>query len=589
MVKKIVSWLLIPIIFLITLSTPVCAANLPSLKLEVWKENGKVYARTENVSDADIKHITIYLALFDKSGKLTECAAEVITYTAKGEKDIAYFNLSDKKINSAYNAKVFAWSNGMPCSEAIYLKKDGIYSDKKSLVLWLQAYNPKMYSYGDEYTLNHVPIIVNNVLMSDLSPIAEALYCTVKWEDTTETIVIDDNKGTMILQVNNAKAFFDGNEFTLSEPPCIKDGAVYVPTADIFMKFGYISEFNPVANELFVSGNETEERIEAIESHSVLPEYLFKKERTEHISRLDAAHLLTAIYETITTEDMEISDETEVADTEDICVKKILSANIAEISSSKMFYPEKTVTNIDFAIMLYKTLEAADVSLSYDEDAAELFCDDSCIPWQLKKTVYSLKSYGAFKTAYINVFASSEPITAGQALITAGNCLDLSYFSNFWDVDPDSTYRKAIVRLSRNNIFYGYEDGSFHPEDFLTRAEFCVLATRIMSAENIDSYEFSCGDVSVSHWGSKYIGYCVSMGIFELQDEKFRPDTPILNIEVVSALLKMLGYSDISSETEIFETAGNIGITKNITLLKPYNKAERQEIAQFLFNTLNIM
>ncbi len=589
MVKKIVSWLLIPIIFLITLSTPVCAANLPSLKLEVWKEIGKVYVRAENISGADMKRINIYLALFDKSGKLTECTADIITYIAKGENEMAHFNLSDKKINSAYNVKVFAWSNGMPCSEAICLKKDGTDSDKKSLTLWIQAYNPKMYSYGNEFTLNHVPIIVNNVLMSDLRPLAEALYCTAKWEDTTETIVIDNNKNTIILQVNNAKAFFDDNEFTLSEPPCIKDGAVYVPTADIFVKFGYTSEFNTDTGELFISGNETEKRIEAIESHSVLPEYLFKKERTEYISRLDAAHLLTVIYETITTEGMEISNETEIADTEDICVKKILNANIAEISSNKMFYPEKTVTNKDFSIMLYKTLKAADVSLSYDEDTAKLFYDDSYIPKQLKETVYSLKEYGAFEAAYINVFASSEPITAGQALITAGNCLDLSYFSIFWDVDPDSTYRKAIVRLSRNNIFNGYEDGSFRPEDFLTRAEFCVLATRIMNADNIDLYEFSCKDVSASHWGSKYIGYCVSMGIFELQDEKFRPDTPILNIEVVSALLKMLRYSDISSETEIFETADNIGITKNITLLKPYNKAERQEIAQFLLNTLNIM
>ena len=53
--------------------------------------------------------------------------------------------------------------------------------------------------------------------------------------------------------------------------------------------------------------------------------------------------------------------------------------------------------------------------------------------------------------------------------------------STFRDVPFDAWFSQAVSTLAGLNIFPGYEDGSFHPNQAITRAEFIALAARLVA------------------------------------------------------------------------------------------------------------
>ena len=50
----------------------------------------------------------------------------------------------------------------------------------------------------------------------------------------------------------------------------------------------------------------------------------------------------------------------------------------------------------------------------------------------------------------------------------------------FSDVDSDTKYRSAIIALYEAGAVTGYEDGTFRPENTITRAEVCVILSNIL-------------------------------------------------------------------------------------------------------------
>lgn len=81
----------------------------------------------------------------------------------------------------------------------------------------------------------------------------------------------------------------------------------------------------------------------------------------------------------------------------------------------------------------------------------------------------------------------------------------------FTDVPEDSGawYTEMVYRLARGGVISGYEDGSFRPEDLVTRTEAVVMLDRMFGrtdlapdwALNNSVYR----DVSIHYWGYRYI------------------------------------------------------------------------------------
>ena len=121
-------------------------------------------------------------------------------------------------------------------------------------------------------------------------------------------------------------------------------------------------------------------------------------------------------------------------------------------------------------------------------------------------------------------------LKVGEANIPSGS-------SNYSDVNSSDWFAKYIAFVTDNKIMEGYEDGSFKPNDKITRAEFTAVVSRYNSLVNVES---SFEDVS-GHWAEKYIGAVTSKGwISGYPDGTFKPEKDISREEVATMVNKML-------------------------------------------------
>ncbi|MFP5528237.1 S-layer homology domain-containing protein [Peptococcus simiae] len=120
-----------------------------------------------------------------------------------------------------------------------------------------------------------------------------------------------------------------------------------------------------------------------------------------------------------------------------------------------------------------------------------------------------------------------------------------SYTSNFTDVNAGDWYANTVGYAVQKGIVSGYPDGSFKPNQAITRAEFSAIAARF--AGLTDEKDLTFTDLDASHWGYKAIRLAASHGwISGYPDNTFRPEQDITRAEVTSITNRMLNrYADL--------------------------------------------
>ncbi|MGM9651039.1 MAG: S-layer homology domain-containing protein, partial [Faecousia sp.] len=107
------------------------------------------------------------------------------------------------------------------------------------------------------------------------------------------------------------------------------------------------------------------------------------------------------------------------------------------------------------------------------------------------------------------------------------------------DVTDTSWYNNAVSTMTNAGIVRGYPDGSFRPDQPITRAEFVALATRF--SEVIYDGGNSFTDVPENHWAARYIALAEQLGwISGYPDGSFRPDQPITRAEAMALTNRVL-------------------------------------------------
>ncbi|MEI7510804.1 MAG: S-layer homology domain-containing protein [Candidatus Peregrinibacteria bacterium] len=119
----------------------------------------------------------------------------------------------------------------------------------------------------------------------------------------------------------------------------------------------------------------------------------------------------------------------------------------------------------------------------------------------------------------------------------------------FSDIAPDNSALPAITDLYNRGILNGYDDGSFRPDELITRAEFVKIAlgtTDCLDCTNPTEFEkqrfleaLPFPDVTVSEW----FHFCVSKAkklsmIMGYGDGLFKPSQNISRAEAVAILLR---------------------------------------------------
>lgn len=108
-----------------------------------------------------------------------------------------------------------------------------------------------------------------------------------------------------------------------------------------------------------------------------------------------------------------------------------------------------------------------------------------------------------------------------------------------------------ITRLQSQNVFQGFEDGTFRPNQAVTRVEAIVTTVRLMGLEQEAKAKpadaklhFKDADVFNKKyaWAKGYVLTALEHGLFDTSEDLIQPDVPASRLWVSSLLVKSLGY-----------------------------------------------
>ena len=164
----------------------------------------------------------------------------------------------------------------------------------------------------------------------------------------------------------------------------------------------------------------------------------------------------------------------------------------------------------------------------------------------------------------------------------------------FSDVQ-ESTAARNVAALQMMGVVDGYPDGSFRPQQTLTRAQFCKMVIALMGQEDtaLRYRNFTVfPDVKGSHWAAGYINLAVKGETKLLSgypNGTFAPEETVTFGQAVTILMRLLGYTDADVgmvwPKGFLDTASAIGLTEGLSL-RGSDAITRSEAAQLFVNLL---
>lgn len=174
--------------------------------------------------------------------------------------------------------------------------------------------------------------------------------------------------------------------------------------------------------------------------------------------------------------------------------------------------------------------------------------------------------------------------------------------NSFTDVAADNKYATAITALTSLDLLAGYTDGTFKPDNTITRGEFSAIITRVLGmADYVSDSDLS--DVfsdmknadGTNHWSSGCVKFAYDTGIISgMGDGTFAPDQPVTYEQVLKMVICALGYTEnaiVSAggwPTGYVKIATEIGITNNAIVQPTNSPASRGIVAQIIYNSLEL-
>jgi len=170
----------------------------------------------------------------------------------------------------------------------------------------------------------------------------------------------------------------------------------------------------------------------------------------------------------------------------------------------------------------------------------------------------------------------------------------VAFAASFSDT-VDHERETAIKQLAGLGLLNGYPDGTFRPENPITRAEFAKVMVYALglkdAAEMLAGVPVPFTDVEANHWAVGFISIATSQEIVKgYPDGTFGPQNNVTYAEVITMLLRALGYGPVldhlSWPTGYLTKAAELRLNKGISFLSNA-PATRGDVAALVANAVS--
>ncbi|BAT53272.1 hypothetical protein NOS3756_22310 [Nostoc sp. NIES-3756] len=215
----------------------------------------------------------------------------------------------------------------------------------------------------------------------------------------------------------------------------------------------------------------------------------------------------------------------------------------------------------------------------------------------------------------INPFIVLKPVSAQTPVptetpgTTTPTEAPASTTSSFSDVSSDYWAQPFIQALAQRNIIAGFPDGTYRPNQAVTRAEFAALIQKAFNQQAVRQLSGSgFSDVPANYWASEAIREAYETGFLSgYPGNVFRPNQQIPRVQAIVALSSGLNLSTTETASGVLSnyyadasavpdyavnsvaaaTQSNIVVNyPNIRQLNPTTSLTRAEAAAFLYQAL---
>jgi hypothetical protein len=210
-----------------------------------------------------------------------------------------------------------------------------------------------------------------------------------------------------------------------------------------------------------------------------------------------------------------------------------------------------------------------------------------------------------FKSGTALLLALGLSVGAFAPVITAAPVVAQTQTqSQFTDVPAGHWAREFITSLAARDIIAGFPDGTFRPDEPVTRAQYAAMVRRAFSQSSVRNAT-SFVDVPANYWAAAAIREADMMGFLSgYPGNVFLPDQNIPRAQVLVSLANGLNYTASNQNSvQVFRDAAQIpdyavaslaAATErrmvvnypDVQVLRPNQTATRADVAAFIYQAL---
>lgn len=171
--------------------------------------------------------------------------------------------------------------------------------------------------------------------------------------------------------------------------------------------------------------------------------------------------------------------------------------------------------------------------------------------------------------------------------------------AGFSDVSTGYTFYDEVEYLSSEQIITGFTDGTFKPDNVVTRAQVAIMIGRALGL-NGDPKNTKFTDVTANVTGSGYIASAVDRGIITgFPNNTYRPNEPVTRAQMAIFLNRAFtltegqanSFKDVSSDMAAYQSIINVAVTGIASgypdgTYRPDQPVTRGQFSAFMARTL---